>query len=332
MKTTTLIALYLSCFVFCYAQDNSTLNQSNIAFTIPEKDLLPESLAYDTKTGSFFVGSTRKGKVVKVFPDGKIADFIESKQDGLWMIIGMEIDPERRWLWLCSSGGDNLKGYSLKDDTDGRPAGIFKYDLDTGILLKKYTLETKGEVHFFNDIVVTSNGDVYATHMFGEHHIYKVDRNHDRLELLSTTDFIKYPNGITLSGDERSLYIAHSGGIAVMNTKTGEQTPLQVPDGVKITRRESIDGLYFYDNSLIGIQPDINTVIKLSLNANGTQATTAEALEINHPMMNNPTTGQIVNDQFYYIANAQFGSFNEDGTLFPSEKLYEVCVLKLTLK
>ncbi len=92
-----------------FAQNQKlVLNNSYISFTVPEKDLLPESIAYDATNGDFYIGSTRKGKIVKVSKDGTISDFVQSKQDGLWMIIGMKIDSERRILWVCSSGGDNL--------------------------------------------------------------------------------------------------------------------------------------------------------------------------------------------------------------------------------
>ena len=142
MKYTPLLSsfvLVLNCIIPLNAQSLSlNLNNSNLAFVLPEKDLLPESIAYDSKQGGFYVGSTRKGKIVKISNDGSISDFITSEQSGLWMVIGLKIDAKRRILWACSSGGDNLEGYNLKDDVEGRPAGVFKFNLDTGKLIKKY--------------------------------------------------------------------------------------------------------------------------------------------------------------------------------------------------
>ncbi len=320
----------ISAFIFNLSAQQ--LNNSHIAFTIPEKDLLPESIAYDSIKNEFYIGSTRKGKIIKVSKDGSQRDFILPKQDGLWMIIGMKIDPERRHLWVCSSGGDNLEGYTQKDDKEGRPAGVFKFNLDTGVLINKYVLDTPGEVHFFNDLEIAKNGDVYITHMFSEHAIYKISNAENSLQKVFASKTTPYPNGIALSDDESKLYIAHAEGIAVMNISTKKATQLQVPEGVKVTRRESIDGLYFYKNSLIGIQPDINMVQQFELDPSGSKIKVATPLEVNHPMMNNPTTGELIKDQLYYVANAQFGSFNEDGSLFPMEKLYEVCILQLNLE
>ncbi|MEQ9302345.1 MAG: SMP-30/gluconolactonase/LRE family protein, partial [Marinoscillum sp.] len=231
------------------SQEAKKINNSSIAFTIPEKDLLPESIAYDPQGKAFYISSTRKGKVVKVSSDGTISDFITSKAHGLWMTIGMKVDAERRYLWLCSSGGGNLIGYAKEDDTDGRPAGIFKFDLTTGDLIKKYTFEKAGEVHFMNDLVIARNGTVFITHMFNDHSIYRIGSN-DQLELLLTSRDIPYPNGLALADNQRMLFVAHNNGISKVNLETKEITSLSVPEGQDISKRASIDGLYYYKWSL----------------------------------------------------------------------------------
>ncbi len=318
---------------FCipvFAQDY--INNSLVAFTIPEKDLLPENIAFNTADNSFYVGSTRKGKVIKIESNGNQSTFIEGNSLGLWMIIGMKVDADRNVLWVCSSGGDNLINYSLKDDKEGRPAGIFKFDLTSGKLLQKFVLDQRGEVHFFNDLVVARNGDVYATHMFGEHAIYKISVGSDKLERFVQNDLIKFPNGITLADNQSILFVAHSDGLARIDIKDKKVTQLSVPEGISVARRTSIDGLYYYKWSLIGVQSDVKAVTRYYLNETGDGIKEAKVLEYNHPMLDHPTTGVIRGKDFYYIANSQFEKFNEDGTLFPLEKLYEVVVLKLKME
>lgn len=307
------------------------INYSRIAFTLSEKDLLPENIAYEAKTQSFFVGSTRKGKVIKIDANGRHSDFINPKQDGLWMVIGMKADSNNRWLWVCSSGGDNLEDYNLKDSIQGRPAGIFKFDIDSGTLIKKYTLEDYGNVHFFNDLVVDAEGNIYITHMFEEHAIYTIQINKDELEMFVKPDDLKYPNGITITDDNQFLFVAHSEGLIRVNIKSKEVSPVKLTETLNLARRESIDGLYFYKNALIGIQPSVKQVQKFILNQNLDAIIDSQILEANHPMMNTPTTGVIVNEELYYIANAQFGSFDAEGHLLPMENLYEPTILNINL-
>ncbi|MEO6166851.1 MAG: hypothetical protein ABIO46_01945 [Chitinophagales bacterium] len=40
--------------------DKARINNSFIAFTIPEKNVIPENIAYNPKDGSFYIGSTHQ--------------------------------------------------------------------------------------------------------------------------------------------------------------------------------------------------------------------------------------------------------------------------------
>ena len=331
MKLSLIILLSLLNIGYCLCQEEDLkINNSSIAFTISEKDLLPESIAYDSKTKSFFIGSTRKGKVIKISNSGTEEDFINSKQDGLFMVIGIKADAKNRWLWVCSSGGSNLENYS-QSNIQGRPAGVFKFDLDSGKLIKKYMLNKQGEIHFFNDLVIDDNGNVFVTHMFKTPSIYRILKDVDKLELFVNPPTLKYPNGITLSNNNKYLFVSHSEGILRIDTESKEVISLLNEQNLKISRLESLDGIYFYNNELIGIQPDIKTVQKFILNETLDSITANELLEVNHPIMNNPTTGVLVDGLLYYIANAQFGSFDKNGKLFPYNKLYEPTILRVKL-
>jgi len=317
------LALFLLLFQPFLITAQQVVNNSLIAFTIAEKDLLSESISYDPITRNFYVSSTRKGKILQRFPDGKTSDFATT-EDGLWMTIGSKVDAKRRHLWVCSSGGANLIGFNRKGSN---PAGIFKFDLESGELLFKYIIDEPDETHFFNDIVITKNGDVFATHMFEKAAIYKIDDETEEVTLISQEKTMRYPNGLTLSDDEKYLFIAHSGGIGRIEIDTR--------DWINLTSDESIkgnDGLYFYNNSLIGILQDQRAVVRYYLDDTMEEITQVDLLEKNHPMMILPTTGVLIGKQLYYIANAQFDSFNESGSLFPMDQLYELVILKLTLK
>jgi len=332
MKSSFILCLLLLFSFTLHAQETQAVNHSLIAFTIPEKDLLPENIAYDPSQKAFFVGSTRKGKIIRIDADGEQSTFVEGGQFGQWMIIGMKVDRRKNLLWVCSSGGNNLEGYEKKDETDGRPAGIFKFDLATGRLIKKYTLEQEGEIHFFNDLVIGPSGEVYITHMFAEPSVFFIAPQTDKLGIFLKSDQMPYPNGITLSDDGKYLFVAHAEGVSRISLDTKEMIRLSVPKNVDISRRESIDGLYYYKGSLVGIQSDLKTIRQFLLNSQQDGIAGQKTLESHHPMMDHPTTGVVVDDVFYSIANAQFEKVSEDGRLQPAENLFEVVVLKTELK
>lgn len=299
------------------------------AFTLKEKDLLPENVAYDPVNREFYVGSTRKGKIVKVDRNKKETDFTTARQEGMWQIIGMKVDVKNRWLWVCSSAGENLLHYKLSKDQ--RPAGIFKYDLRTGSLIKKYFFDVPGELHFFNDLVIAPNGDIFITHTFRSHAIYTIAKSKDELELFTPVDNFKYPNGITISDDGKWLFFAYTAGIGRVNIETKLVERISQPDSLQLSRENSIDGIYFYKNTLIGVQPGAKKVQQFILNNGFSAIQKSVILATDHPKMAYPTTGVLVGDNFYYVANAHFDLVDDDGKIVDENKLTHPAIIMIVL-
>lgn len=298
-------------------------HESTVAFRLEEKDLLPESIAYDPKDGSFYVGSVRKGKIVRVDKNGGASDFIAPRQDGLWEVIGIKVNTTRRTLWACSFEDKDLAGYQKRDRN---ATGIFAFNLDTGKLVRKWVLDVPGEQHGFNDLVVTLGNDVYATHMFKDAAIYRITEKDQKLEVFATPEGLRDPNGIAITPDERTLYVAGADGIVAIDIATKKSRPVPAPEGEKTG---GIDGLYCYQDGLLAILG--NSVNWYQLDDTHTRIVVTNVLEQNHPLMKIPTTGVIVGSDFYYVANAQFDAVKPDGSL-DTASLAEPAILKLKLQ
>ena len=298
-------------------------HESQLAFYLAEKDLLPESVAFDPKDGSFYVGSTRKGKIVRVDAKGAARDFIAPRQDGLWMVIGIKVHPTRRTLWACSFDGSNLEGYKA-GNTNG--SGVFAFNLDTGKLIRKWVLDAPGEVHGFNDLTLTRGNDAYVTHMFAEPAIYRITQKDQKLELFMKTDGLTDINGITMSPDERTLFVAGNEGVQAIDIASRKARLITPSEGQPMG---TIDGLYYYKGGLLGVRGTSINVYQLDDAA--TRVVVTNIIEKDHPLMNIPTNGVLVGDEFYYVANAQFDAVKPDGTLH-TDRLTESAILKLKLR
>ncbi len=309
---------------YAFARDSAfatAVNKSHIAFTIPQKDMLAENVAFDPRDSSFYVGSTRHGKVVRRAKNGRITDFIPTGRDGMWMVVGMKVDTRRNALWVNTSAQGNY--INLRPEDQGK-AALFRYDM-RGRLVKRYVPRETGN-HFFNDVVVASNGTLYVTDMMGNS-IYRIDAA-DSLELWVPSGKLTSPNGITASANGRQLFVASNEGISVIDVASRAVDVLAPAEGVD---SRAIDGIYWHEGTLIGVQGGRrNRVQRFTIDLEGKRILSADVLEANHPMFMNPTTGVVAGSDFYYVANSQFSSF-ANGQLFPQSRLFETVILRVPL-
>ncbi|MFQ5599800.1 MAG: SMP-30/gluconolactonase/LRE family protein [Candidatus Krumholzibacteriia bacterium] len=301
---------------------------STVAFTIPEKDLIPEGIAYDPRSETLFVSSTYKRKIVAIDVQGRIRNFTEEKQDGLWGVVGMEVDRERGVLWANSCNAGTVMPLVDFDAASEWSAAVHEYDVRTGKLLQRHVLPNEPHEHFLNDLTVSSGGDVYITDSrYGAVFVIRADV--DELELFYKPERLAFPNGIALSPDERQVFVAHAGGILSIDVETRDPFPVAHPEDVTVN---GIDGLATWENSLIAHQPSLGRVVRFFLSEGQDRIVRAEVLEAHNPHFDGPTTGAVAGDRYFYIANSQLRRFDENGDIFPVDQLDEVVILKLDLK
>ncbi len=304
-------------------QNISPVSNSSLAYTLSEKGIIPEGVAYDKITKTLFISSIYKRKIIAIDSTGKISDFIPSGFEGIQGVIGMEVDPERRHLWACSAWTRMKKPADKMDQY----SGIYKFDLETGELIRKYLLPDTVD-RLINDVTIHSNGTAFITESL-KGKVYMIQPENDSLELFIDSDHYYYANGIALSDNEKNLFVAHFSGIDKINLNNMEVTRVKTPHNVTLS---AIDGLAFYNNSFIAHQSNLGGVFQYYLNEHHDSITSSRIIESDNPYFEIPTTGEIAGDEYYYIANAQLRRFDENDVIFPDEKLDSVYILKARLK
>ncbi|PYP81920.1 MAG: hypothetical protein DMD25_00810 [Gemmatimonadetes bacterium] len=152
--------------------------------------------------------------------------------------------------------------------------------------------------------------------------VYRVPLDADSLELFLSPDPERFSdaNGITLSGDDRALYVAFVEGIARIDLHT--RAIIRLPPPRTGGSAAAIDGLYWYRGSLIGVQhlPGLEQVTRYDLAPDGRSIRHIDVLERADSLLRLPTTGAIVGTHFYYIADSQFDRLGDDNRLAPASR------------
>jgi hypothetical protein len=302
-------------------KENPPVVHTTVAYTLREDDLAPEGIAYDPVDKSFYVSSISKHKIVRLAPDGSATDFKSSGQDGLGATLGMKVDAKRRYLWVTSD--------HLGADPNGKRYALYQYDLKTGSLRFKHE-SAKGAAGYLNDVALNSRGEAFTTNTdTGE--VFRASSDRDDLELFLSRDSVGQANGIALSADEKVLFVAGWIGVARVDIATKQfkllSKPLNISDA-------GLDGLYFYEGSLVGIQnPDLHPsrVVRYILNPQMDAITSAQVLETYSPLSELPTTGTIVGDSLYFMGNTQIDKMREHDAMPPPGELSDIRILKLKL-
>ncbi|MFA6956186.1 MAG: hypothetical protein WC538_09965 [Thermoanaerobaculia bacterium] len=307
-----------------FRESATPINASRVVATIPERELVPESIAFDARDGAYYVGSLYLRKIVKVSADGKVTDFVPPAADGIWSVLGMKIDPARRELWAnaCNVGKD--QPMKQPDATTEGRGGVWRYSLDTGKLVRRYLPEAKV---CFNDLAF-ARGRVWMT--TGSDGIWSIDPEvHTIAQAAAARDL--WANGI--ASDERgAIYVADAlSGVMRFDPDARTFTLLGMPEGVSLG---GIDGLYVWRGRLVGIQNALRgvppRVIIASLDESRTRVESMTVLERAHPLHDIPTCGVVSGDRLVYLANSQLRAFS-DGKIRASEKLQPTYLLGLDL-
>lgn len=283
----------------------------SIAFVVNQKDLIPEGLAADPVDGSLYLSSIYHRKILKISPAGAVRDFVQESQDGLLGVLGIKVDPRDRSIWSAS-------------ERSGASA-LFHFD-SNGKTLGKYVPAEEGK-HLFNDLVITQSGDVFVTDS-EDNSFYKLPHGSNKLIRISLGQRL-YPNGITISDDGMTLYMAHAFGVARFDIRQGSLSELPAPKEISLAQA---DGLYFWQGNLIAIQNGLgaNRIVQLRLTADGKKVAEGKLLQFRSDNLELPTTGAVYKNHFYYIVNSQI-DHEQDGKLKNEDQLRPVKIAVVPL-
>ena len=294
-------------------------NHAQRAFTFAEADLIPEGIAWSTKQKRFYLGSVKR-KIITFDEQGHVRDFVPPKNAGLGILVGLRVDDRRGELWVASE---------QFMPTSGLVRGIFRYRLSDGKLLGKYPAPREG-ADLVNDLVVAPDGTVYAT-ASDSGSLLRIRPDIDTMEIFLPPRTLPDPNGITFSEDGRFLFVAGWYGITRVDLKSKESLLLKSPPEIAAG---CIDGLYEYQGDLVGIQNcvhDTGRVLRFRLNEQSDTIISSQVLESYNPLFEGITTGAIVGDRFYFVANTQLHKMAADGSIPTGVHFSPLQVLDLSL-
>jgi hypothetical protein len=306
------------------ANASQVIISADTAFMLTDRTLHTEGVAA-ASDNVFYCGSIRKRKIIKV-ENGAAKDFTRSAQDGLCSVFGIKVDTKKKILWASSSPMEEMENYNSL-----LPSAVYKYDLNSGKLLKKFLPENPSLQLVLGDLTLSKKGDVYVSDS-KSNLIIKVNESSGKLEQVFSSDDFWNLQGITFSDDDKFLFISdYIKGVYRLEIDKMELIQLTKTFDLSL---KAIDGLSFYKNTLIAIQNGIKPirVTQYTLNKENDALISYTILDQNNPAFNEPTLGCVYDNTFYYVANSQWSAYDKDHHIKPASELQDIVILKTDLK
>ncbi len=303
-------------------------SRSVVAFRLNEPDFIPAAMTYDRGSRRFLVGSLHKRKVVVVDElSGRTEDYATSREAAFLAVRGLEADNTRGALYVLSAGGPQMQGYSPADDGQ---SFLHRLQLSSGRQVTRLAPPAASAGHGLDSLVQAADGSLYMTDS-RDGIVYRWRPGTKTLDRFVTIGAHVRPRGLTWSGDRRALYVAHLEGLSRIDMRTREVVPVGHASSVTLV---GIDGLDTHGDDLVAVQnglPGLSRVVRLRLTPDGLNVRALDVLDANLPDHDMPTSGVVVSDGYYYIANSQQRRFTAPGVPGPPDVLQKPVIRRINM-
>ncbi|MDX1509560.1 MAG: hypothetical protein R3358_14835, partial [Woeseiaceae bacterium] len=229
-------------------------------------------------------------------------------------------------LWYVSAAMDEFRG--REHDDNGR-SGLFAVDTKTGAVTVRAILPDTGNKQVLGDIVLAGDDTILLADQ-ADGVIYRYMISSGEFSTVVERGAITSPQGIVLDESGAYLYVAdYVGGLYRAHVETGA---VEKVAALATASDYGIDGLYRHGNRLIAIQNGIqpNRVVEFELSDDGAAIVAGRILAMNLPEFDDPNLGEIVGDDFVFIANSHWPRFDREFNL--PKDLEGPVVMRLSLR
>jgi sugar lactone lactonase YvrE len=307
------------------ADNAAPFTRSTVHATLTDSTLWPEGVTWDARSQRFFVGSIRHRTVFTHGADGT-RPLWTGTHANIGAILGVFADPDGTHLWATTAGIPQMAGYTPADSSI---AALLKVRISDGSIVARWDLPPEAAGHTLGDVTMGPTGDVFTSDS-REPVLYRLRSGTGKLEAI-TDPLFRSLQGIAVHPDGTHLYVAdYSHGLLRVDLRTRAVTRLtDAPSSTSL----GVDGLTWYDGSLIGIQSGIAhaRVMRFRLDTSGTRITAADVLDRNTAIADEPTIGTLVGNTFVYVANSQWEKHNDAGARIAGTTLAPAILLAVPL-
>lgn len=262
-----------------------------------------EGLAWRKATGDLFLGDVHSRCVWRLEPNGTLSKF--SAPPELLGVFGLVVDEARGALWLATTAGPEMSGYTAADK--GR-AGLAELDLATGALRRLLTVPTNGADHLLSDLTMAGDGTIYLTDSAAPL-VWHLPPGATQLAVFCELPAATSLQGLALVNRGRTLLISdYANGLLTIDLLDRAVRTLSPPPEVTLL---GIDGLLARNRTIVAVQNGINPqrLVRFTLSPDSRTISEFTVLAANLPGMDDLTLPAFIDGQPAFISDSGWSKF-----------------------
>lgn len=317
--------------VYEYIEKNLKANETafgegGVAFTVQGGPELLESLTYSPALDRFLMGSLKTGQIVTVDRSGKSAVLIEpDDQNKLQSVTALAVSADGKTLYATSAATGAFPGATPNDAVH---AALLEFALPAGTLIKRHALPFDGQPQLPASLAVAPDGSVWIADAARPQVHQLKDGKVERVLAASSLTSLR---GMAFSADGKRLYVADY-ELGLIGMPVGGQQMFQLTAGQH--NLGGIEGLVWHGEHLYAVQNSFPParLVRIVTAQGGAELKGLQPLEANQPALSMPTTGVVVGDDYFYIANSQRDVYGPGGTIAEGETAQPRRIWRTSLK
>jgi DNA-binding beta-propeller fold protein YncE len=300
--------------------------RSRVLATVLDSTFWPEGVDADPRNGKLYVASVRHRTIAEIDPAGGTRELLARDRGDLRSIFGVRVDTARNVLWATTSAYHQIPGYV---PADSAIAALLEIRISDGTIIRRWDAPVAPGGRVLGDLAISPHGDVFLS-----------DSNHpvmfwlhpgaNTLDSIVSTHF-RSLQGVAPTPDGRFVYLGdYVRGFYRVDLATRAVVHVEDPPGVS-TR--GCDGIIWYRGSIIAVQNGVVPphIIRFAIDSAGTRFTSAEVIDQNAPVADEPTIAALRGADLVYVANSQWEKYDAHGKRIASKPLTAPILLALPL-
>lgn len=276
--------------------------------TLSDSLIFAEGVDADPRTGALYVASIHQRTILEVNSTGQVRNLDVARAPNIGAMLGVRVARDGASLYATTAGLPTMQGYR---DADSSIAAIVRIRIADGAVTGRWDIPTDGSKHLLGDLAIADDGTITASDSYAPV-LYQLVPGIDSLRRIRHPLFRSLQGVAPIPGTSRLIVADYSHGL--LRVDADRRTVTRIADAAGSTSL-GVDGISWSDGAIIAVQNGVSParIVRFALSADHSAIVSAQIIDRQPDVADEPTIGTLWRGGFVYVANSQWEKYDDAG-------------------